>query len=265
MKRILIYLIPIIFLSIFHVAAAQEKTAASDKVYLVPNPQTARWSYLQTDAKGEPMSTIYFSVESMRGDGINGNMKLRMEEVNVASPADTVRTFAFYRFKDGEYMPDMDSFFDEDVLADIIDDSIKKAETELTEEKLEILKSEEGMKELRNKLKPLFSKSGNTRGIPRYPEAGSLPDFEFHYKVTMMKMTFQGTNRRIVGTERIKTEAGTFDCFIMEETITSKAMMMKEVERNVGWYAYGIGLVKEVTYDKKGNLISTMTLNNINW
>jgi hypothetical protein len=41
-------------------------------------------------------------------------------------------------------------------------------------------------------------------------------------------------------------------------------MMMKDVEKNKSWYAYGIGLVKQITYDKKGNLISTMILNEIN-
>jgi hypothetical protein len=38
---------------------------------------------------------------------------------------------------------------------------------------------------------------------------------------------------------------------------------MKEVEKIKAWYAYGIGLVKEITYDKSGKLISTMTLNEI--
>jgi hypothetical protein len=51
----------------------------------------------------------------------------------------------------------------------------------------------------------------------------------------------------------------------LEETITTKSMMMKEVDKIKAWYAYGIGLVKEITYDKKGNLISTMILSEINW
>ena len=42
-------------------------------------------------------------------------------------------------------------------------------------------------------------------------------------------------------------------------------MMQKDVEKNISWYAYGIGLVKEKTYDKKGRLVSTTLLNRINW
>lgn len=78
-------------------------------------------------------------------------------------------------------------------------------------------------------------------------------------------MKVQGEDRRIVGRESIQTKAGMFDCFVLEETITTKSMMMKDVEKIKAWYAYGIGLVKEVTYDKNGKLVSTMILNEVNW
>ena len=78
-----------------------------------------------------------------------------------------------------------------------------------------------------------------------------------------MKVT--GEDRRIIGTEKVVTNAGTFDCFILEETITTKAMMMKEVEKIRTWYSYGIGVVKEITYGKNGKVASTMVLNSKNW
>lgn len=74
-----------------------------------------------------------------------------------------------------------------------------------------------------------------------------------------------GEERKITGSEKLQTPAGTFYCFVIEETITSKAMMQKDVEKNISWYAYSIGLVKEETYDKKGRLVSTTLLNSINW
>lgn len=107
--------------------------------------------------------------------------------------------------------------------------------------------------------------SGETRGLPRNPEIGKLPDFEFQCKMSIMSMKITGKDRRVVGKESIETGAGTFDCFIVEETIATKFMFMKDVEKTKSWYAYGIGLVKEITYDKSGKLISTMTLNEINW
>ena len=107
--------------------------------------------------------------------------------------------------------------------------------------------------------------SGEPRGIPRHPQVGKLPDYEFNFKVKIMGMKVTGEERKIIGRESIQTEAGLFDCFILEETVTIKAMMMTEVERTKSWYAYGIGLVKEISYDKNGKPVSTMILNKVNW
>jgi hypothetical protein len=35
---------------------------------------------------------------------------------------------------------------------------------------------------------------------------------------------------------------------------------MKDVEKTKSWYAYGIGLVKEITYDKNGRTILYLLL-----
>ena len=80
-----------------------------------------------------------------------------------------------------------------------------------------------------------------------------------------MGMKVTGEERKIISKETIQTEAGLFDCFILEETATIKAMMMTEVERTKSWYAYGIGLVKEISYDKNGKPVSTMIQNKVNW
>ena len=254
MKRIIAILVLTVFMSISYEANAQNNTHVQENVYLVSNPQTARWSYIETDSKGNHISTIYNSVESIEGDAVNGNIKLLMKEVHVDSPKDTVKSFMFYRFKNGEYMVDMDSLLSDDFFGNT-SSHIKEQYPDLTDEQL---------KAVLNELKSKFAKiSGEIHGIPRYPKVGKLPDYEFHYKFTIMNLKVIGEERKIVGTERIETEAGSFDCFILEETITTKAIMMKEVEKIKSWYAYGIGLVKEITYDKNGKLVSTMILNEI--
>lgn len=251
MKRIFAILMAAVCLSISYEANAQNRIHTQENVYLISNPQTAKWSYIETDSNGKQISTIYNSVESIEGDGVNGNIKLCIKEVPIASPKDTIKSFMFYRFKDGEYMADMEAMMS----ADFFGDSIKEKYPDLTDEQ---------MKEVLEELKSRFAKiSGEIRGIPRYPKVGKLPDYEFQFKFTIMNLKVVGQERRIVGTERIQTEAGSFDCFILEETISTKAMMMKEVEKIKSWYAYGIGLVKEVTYDKNGKLVSTMVLNEI--
>lgn len=250
MKRIIVIIVLTVCLSICH---------AQDAIYLVSNPQNAKWSYVETDSNGKHISNIYNSIESIDGDAINGKIKMLVEEVPVASPNDTIRSFMFYSFKDGEFIVDVcakleDTIF-ESKLDSLVHNTIKEKFPDLSEEK---------KKEVIEKTKSEFFKIyGETRGIPRYPKEGKLPDYELHIKVSLISMKVIGENRRIVGTERIQTEAGVFDCFIMEETINTKTMMMKEVEKIKSWYAYGLGLVKEITYDKHGKLISTMILNEI--
>ena len=258
MKRIFTFVISVLCLSIGYKAEAQTQ----DAVFLVPNPKTAKWSYIETDNNGKQIATIYYSVESINGNGVNGNLKLLVEEVPVAAPKDAIKSFNFYSFKDGEFMPDVmagfeDNMFGNDRLDSLVIKTVKEKYPELPEEKI---------KERYEEIKAhLMNVSGEIRGIPRYPKVGKLPDYEFSCKISIMGMKVLGQDRKIVGTEKIQTEAGVFDCFIMEETITTKAMMMKDVEKIKSWYAYGIGLVKEITYDKNGKLISTMILNEVNW
>ena len=148
-----------------------------------------------------------------------------------------------------------DNMFEGNELDSLVLSTLKEKYPDLPEEK---------KKEVYEKAKDqIMNISGEARGIPRYPVVGKLPDYEFHGKFSILSMKFIGKERRIVGTETIQTEAGSFDCFILEETITTKVFLMKEVEKIKAWYAYGIGLVKEITYDKSGKLISTMTLNAI--
>ena len=192
---------------------------------------------------------------------MNGNVKLRMNEVPVATPKDSTENFGFYCFKDGEYMLDLRSGFEDFVFEGKIDSLTRVA---VREKYPDITKEKE--KEVFEKVRSEFYKmSGETRGLPRNPEIGKLPDFEFQCKMGIMSMKITGKDRRVVGKESIETGAGTFDCFIVEETIATKFMFMKDVEKTKSWYAYGIGLVKEITYDKSGKLISTMILNEINW
>lgn len=262
MKKIFAFFVLAICLSIYCKANALNKTYAQDSVYLVPNPQTARWSYIETDSNGKQTATIYNSVVSFEGDAVNGNLKLRVEEVPVASPKDTTKSFNFYRFKNGEFMVDMYAGFEDIIFEGKSLDSLIRSNIEAKYPDLSEEKKNDVIKDTKSEF---IKTSGETRGIPRYPEVGELPDYEFHFKVNIISMKIFGKDRRIVGTERIKTAAGVFDCFILEETITIKAMIMKDVEKIRSWYAYGIGLVKEITYNKNGKLISTMILNEINW
>jgi hypothetical protein len=253
MKRFFSILVAAVCLSASFEASAQNDT------YLISNPQNARWSYRETDSNGKHVLTIHNSIESIEGDGVNGSIKILVEEVPVASPKEATKSYAFYRFKNGEYMADMSAGFEytmfEGGLDSLLQSTIQKSYPDLPEDKKQ---------DVIEKTKAEFlNMKGETRGIPRYPTVGKLPDYECYMKVSLVSMKVTGTDRKIVGKESIQTSAGVFDCFVLEETITIKSMMMKDVEKIKSWYAYGIGLVKEITYDKNGKLISTMTLSEL--
>ena len=164
MKRIFTIFVSIICFSIYHEASAQ------NDVYLVPNPQTARWSYIETDSKGKHVLTVYNSIETVEGDGVNGAIKLRVEEVPVASPKDTETSFNFYRFKDGEFMVDVSAGIEYNIFEGRLDSLIRNT----IKEKYPDL-SEERKKDVLEKTKSEFIKtSGEIRGIPRYPKVGKL-------------------------------------------------------------------------------------------
>ena len=255
MKRIFAILISAVCLS------QCNETNAQNDVYLVSDPQTARWSYIETDSKGKQVLTVYYSIDSIEGNGVNGSIRMSLEEVPVASPKDTTRSFMFYRFKDGEFMVDVSAGVEYNIFEGTLDSLVCST----IKDKYPDLSADKKKEVIENTKSEFIKTSGEIRGIPRYPKVGKLPDYQFHSKVSIMGMKIRGEERRIVGTERIRTKAGDFDCFILEETISTKFMMMKDVEKVKSWYSYGIGLVKEITYDKNGKLISTMILNEVNW
>ena len=129
MKRILTIIVSALCLNICHETNAQNDNHAQDAVYLVSNPQTGRWSYIETDSKGTQKAIVYYSVESIKGDGVNGNIKLRIDEVPYASPKDTTTSFLFFRFKDGEFMMDMST----SMIVDFFGSTIEEKYPNLTE------------------------------------------------------------------------------------------------------------------------------------
>ena len=201
MKRIFAVFVSAICFCICYQASAQ------NDVYLVASPQTARWSYIETDSKGKHVLTVYNSIEAVEGDGVNGSIKLRVEEVPVASPKDTIKSFMFYRFKDGEFVADLSAGLEDTMFEGKLDSSIRG----MIDEKYPDL-PEEKKKEVLEQARAEFIKiTGEVRGIPRYPEVGKLPDYESHVKITMMSMKVIGADRRIVGRESIQTGAGLYD------------------------------------------------------
>ena len=61
---------------------------AQDKVFFAPDPETARWSYLEMDGNGVTTATMVYYVDSMTGDAVNGSAKVKFESAGKQSSDD---------------------------------------------------------------------------------------------------------------------------------------------------------------------------------
>lgn len=79
-----------------------------------------------------------------------------------------------------------------------------------------------------------------------------------------MTVTVDQTNRKVEKTESVTTPAGTFDCYLITETMNSKVMGANQEFNNKLWLSEGVGMVKQETYKKNGSLMSSMELTKFN-
>jgi len=107
--------------------------------------------------------------------------------------------------------------------------------------------------------------TGNNMEIPLNPKVGvQLPDanVEMALKIGFisMKMSALITNRKVEAIENLMVKAGTFEAFKFTSDIKSSAMGFQTNSSSIAWYVKGVGMIKTVNYDKKGNLQSHMEL-----
>jgi len=77
--------------------------------------------------------------------------------------------------------------------------------------------------------------------------------------MSILKLTMNITNRKVVGTESVTVPAGTFECYKITYDVETK--MMFKVEASVTEYVnMGVGNVKTETFDKKGKLSGSTVL-----
>ena len=88
-----------------------------------------------------------------------------------------------------------------------------------------------------------------------------LDDYNLRFKLSFITLKIAITERKVIGKEKISTEVGDFDCYIIESFFSSKAMMISEKVYSKEWYARGVGLIKSEVYSKnKSELVSSTEL-----
>ncbi len=110
--------------------------------------------------------------------------------------------------------------------------------------------------------------SGDAFVLPSDLKQGQeLPDVHTQIKagtngITIITMAIDHTNRVVEGMEKISTEAGNFDCVKLTYNVGLNMLISKNY-RIVSWYSKDIGLIKQETYNKRGQLESKTELTGI--
>ncbi len=92
-----------------------------------------------------------------------------------------------------------------------------------------------------------------------------LPDGNVSVKMKMggmmnMNMNVETINRKVEKKESVTTPAGTFDCFVIYSETKSKMMMANQTFPSRVWLTEGVGMIKQESYNKNGNLMASSIL-----
>lgn len=107
--------------------------------------------------------------------------------------------------------------------------------------------------------------SGTDIEIPNDLSVGqNLADANVTMKINMgamnMNITVDMVNRKVEKKEKITTPAGTYECYVLYSDNQSKIMMANQSFPSRVWLAEGIGMVKQETYGKKGDVMNSSIL-----
>lgn len=221
-------------------AAALAHTAlgAQDLKPFFPTDAGTVLEYIQTDADGNPLMFVRDSVAEFIGDFNDGHATI-FQSSRFISDTLVMEGTEYIRFDDYEVIKDLGTTMEESLAG-----MMKQAITMAGGEESDLQEAE--------KIASEVTTSGECRGIPSGLAVGmELPDYSMEVKIMVMKMTVNCRDRKVVGRENLTTPAGTFDCFIVEETTSVRSMMARSKTTTRTWYATGIGMVRQEMLDKK--------------
>ena len=195
--------------------------------------------YEDRDADGTVLSFTRDSIAEMTGDFTDGSAIVYSTLKSNDTVSVTTREFTIFR--DGEVIEDM-------ILS--LEESVSMA-LELSMKSVDGADSPEADEAFREFLEKM-TVSGECRGIPSDIHVGmTLPDYSIGIKVMFIKLKVAVKDRKVTGRENITVPAGTFDCYVIEENMSSSGMMMSQRTVQKSWYARGVGLVMRQTWEKK--------------
>jgi hypothetical protein len=97
--------------------------------------------------------------------------------------------------------------------------------------------------------------TGTNTTLPNSLSVGQeLPDSNMNMEISMsgisMKVNTLIKDRKVIGKEKVTTPAGTYNCLILEQTTIADVMGKKISTTSKSWFAEGVGMVKQESYNK---------------
>ena len=110
--------------------------------------------------------------------------------------------------------------------------------------------------------------SGTNIILPNNLSVGQkLPDSNMNMKISMgitMEINVNVINREIIAKEKVTTSAGTFDCYVLQVTSIVDMMGKKIISTSKSWFAEGVGMVKQESFDESGKSTNSSKLTALN-
>ena len=203
-------------------------TSAQDCGYMDMLDVNDHWTYTAYDAKSKPSGSVSYAVMKKWTSGDSTLVRLAMETQGKKKEENMQLEYDM-ACANGAIYVDMDRMFSP------------------------ILESMEGME---------FTVESDQMVMPVNPQVGDvLPDAHVTVQIMMNGKVFMTMNvsiieRKIVGTETITTEAGTFECYVLEQTAEVNNRMMNVRTTSKEWLNMEYGMIRSESYKKNGKLES---------
>lgn len=114
---------------------------------------------------------------------------------------------------------------------------------------------------LAGKLMEGMQVSGDNLILPADAGVGDvLQDYNITISIGGMKTTTSNSDIKVTGEETLNIGGTNIDCLIVESSVLTKVIGIKQEMKQKIWYGRGIGPVKTESYNKKGKLMSVQEI-----
>ncbi|NMD00917.1 MAG: DUF3108 domain-containing protein [Bacteroidales bacterium] len=191
--------------------------------------------YIHNNAKGKMESISKMTVSDVSTtDGI-----VTLKTDNVFYDDKEKETYKFqqtYYCQDGNITFDMSNMFDPKTM-----EGYKDMQVSMTSDKLDL---------------------PNSLSVGQTLKEGNATMVISNQGMKLMTMSAHVFNRKVDSQETITVPAGTYNCYKITYDVESK-VMFKIQGKAAEWYAKGVGMVKQETYDSKGKITGSTLLKSI--